>query len=88
MDDRQLRQDILDVFQWDPRIEAAQIRIAVDHGVVTLSGRVGTRDEIVAVEEAAQHVDGIRAIAQRIEVRSPFLVASFSDKSDFAQGTD
>jgi osmotically-inducible protein OsmY len=87
MNDKQLRQDILDVFQWDPRIEAAHIGVAVNHGVVTLSGRVGTRDEIIATEEAAQHVDGVRAIRLEIEVRASLIVAT-GDVRDLTLGTD
>ena len=69
MRDKQLRQEILDVFQWEPRVEAAHIDVRVQRGIVTLTGRVETEDEKLAAEHATRHVDGVRGIAQQIEVR-------------------
>jgi osmotically-inducible protein OsmY len=66
--DSQIRQEILDVFQWDPRIELARIEIAVENSVVTLTGAVGTDDERIAMEEAIRHVTGVRQLLQKIEV--------------------
>lgn len=71
MSDRQLRQDILDVFQWDPRIEAAHIVVVVEKGFVTLTGSVMSNDERAAIEHATRHVDGVRGITEKIEVREP-----------------
>ena len=51
MNDKQLQQDILDVFQWDPRVETAGISINVENGIVTLTGAVGTDEERIATEE-------------------------------------
>ncbi len=71
MSDTTLRQDIVDELELEPSIDAAHIGVAVDRGVVTLTGHVGTYAEKVAAERAAQRVKGVHAIAQEIEVRFP-----------------
>ncbi len=70
--DEQIRDDVLDELEWDPAIpEASQIGVAVDNGVVTLSGVVASYPVRRAAEEAARRVDGVRAIANDVEVRIP-----------------
>ncbi len=71
MSNSTLRQDILDELDFDPAIEAADIGVAVDNGVVTLSGHVPTYAQKVKVEDVVRSVRGVRAIAQEMEVR-PF----------------
>lgn len=73
MSDKQLQQDILDVFQWDPRVETAGISVNVENGVVTLTGAVGTDEERVAAAEDIAHVAGVRLLRQKIEVRDTCL---------------
>jgi len=70
--DEEIRDDVLDELEWDPAIpEASQIGVAVDNGVVTLSGVVESFPVKRAAEEAARRVEGVRAIANDIEVRVP-----------------
>jgi hypothetical protein len=71
MNDRQLRQEVLDEFDFEPSIEAANIGVAVDDGVVTLTGHVSNYAEKFAAERAARRVRGVRAVAQEIEFRYP-----------------
>ncbi|SHG79035.1 BON domain-containing protein [Pollutimonas bauzanensis] len=71
MKDDELRQDIIDELDFEPSIDAASIGVAVDDGIVTLSGHVASYAEKVAAEHAAQRVRGVRGIAQEIEVRFP-----------------
>lgn len=52
-------------------MNAAHIGVAVEKGVVTLSGHVGSYAEKLAAERVVQRVKGVRAIAQEIEVRLP-----------------
>src|SRR6516225_5815603 len=72
MSDLTLRQDILDELEFEPRIDAANIGVAVAKGVVTLTGHVSSYAQKIAAEAAARRVKGVRAIAQEIEVRFPF----------------
>ncbi len=69
MDDKALRQDVVSELDFDPSLDAASIGVAVEGGVVTLSGHVGSYAEKIADERAAQRVKGVRAIAQEIVVR-------------------
>jgi osmotically-inducible protein OsmY len=63
-----LRQNILDELEFEPSIDAANIGVAVDKGVVMLTGHVGSYAEKVTAERVAQRVRDVRAIAQEIEV--------------------
>ena len=71
MDDKTLRQSVLDELDFDPSVDATHIGVSVENGVVTLSGRVGSYMQKVAVEDAVRRVKGVRAIAQELEVRFP-----------------
>ena len=71
MDDKTLRQFIIDELDFEPSIDAANIGVAVEKGVVTLTGHVASYTEKIAAERAVQRVKGVHAIAQEIEVRYP-----------------
>ncbi len=68
-DDSQLRRDVDAELEWDPRFDARDIGVAVKHGVVTLSGHVVSYSERWCAEDAAGKVEGIKGIANEIEVR-------------------
>jgi osmotically-inducible protein OsmY len=69
MTDLKLRQDVLDELEFEPSVDAAGIGVAVNDGVVTLTGHVSTYAEKLAAERAAKRVSGVRAVAQEITVR-------------------
>jgi osmotically-inducible protein OsmY len=71
MDDKQLRQNVLEELDFEPSVDAAHIGVAVDDGVVTLTGHASSYAEKLAAERAVRQVKGVRAIAQEIEVRYP-----------------
>lgn len=71
MNNSNLRQDIIDELEFQPSIDAANIGVAVDNGVVTLTGHVPTYVQKTATEEAVRRVKGVKGIAEEIEVR-PF----------------
>jgi len=71
MTDKRLQQDILDELDFEPRVDAAHIGVAVEKGVVTLSGHVGSYAEKLAAERAVRRVKGVEALAGIIEVRFP-----------------
>ncbi|MCG5243908.1 BON domain-containing protein [Azospirillum doebereinerae] len=71
MTDLSLRQLILDELEFEPSINAANIGVAVNDGVATLTGHVATYAEKIAVETAVRRVKGVRGIAQEMEVRYP-----------------
>ena len=67
--DIQLKQDIEAELNWDPRVNAAQIGITVDSGVVSLFGTVDTYAEKWAAEEATKRVNGVRTVAEDLKVK-------------------
>lgn len=69
MSDKQLRQDIIDELDFEPRIDSANIGVAVDEGVVTLSGHVRFYSDKITAIGLVENMLGVRAIADEIEVR-------------------
>lgn len=69
MTDPGIRQDVIDELEFDPAIEAKAIGIAVDNGVVTLSGHVPTYVQKLLAQKAAERVKGVRGVAMELEVR-------------------
>jgi osmotically-inducible protein OsmY len=68
--DKMIQQDVLDEFLWDPEVEAPDIGVEVDDGVVTLTGTADSYAVKLAAEQAAQRVDGVRAVANNLSVRT------------------
>jgi osmotically-inducible protein OsmY len=66
-----LRNDIIDELDWDPSVDSTNIGVAVDGGVAILTGHVPSYDQKLAAERAVKRVEGVRAIAQEIEVLCP-----------------
>jgi osmotically-inducible protein OsmY len=69
--DPQVQQDVVDELQWEPSVNAAQIRVAVHSGVVTLAGQVGSYADKLGCERAAQRIAGVTALANQLEVNLP-----------------
>jgi osmotically-inducible protein OsmY len=71
MSDLQLRKDVLDELEYEPSVNAAHIGVAVDKGIVTLSGHVSSYAEKTTAVAVVRRVKGVRAIADEVEVRYP-----------------
>ncbi|MEZ4569866.1 MAG: BON domain-containing protein [Thermomicrobiales bacterium] len=69
--DSEIQRNVLDELDWDPEVEAPDVGVEVDDGVVTLNGHVANHAIKVAAERAAQRVHGVRAVASDIVVRAP-----------------
>jgi osmotically-inducible protein OsmY len=68
MSDLSIKQEVEAELQWEPSVNAAGIRVAVKDGVVTLSGRISTLAEKYAAARAAARVDGVKVVANEIEI--------------------
>jgi osmotically-inducible protein OsmY len=66
--DIQLKQDVMEEIRWEPTVTSTDISVKAEDGIVTLSGTVPYYAEKWAAERAAQRVEGVRAIAEEIEV--------------------
>jgi osmotically-inducible protein OsmY len=71
MNDLDRKALILDELEYDPAVDAEDIGVVVDSGVVTLYGHVKSFTQRMAAERAAQRCEGVRAIANEIVVRLP-----------------
>jgi len=67
--DTQLQKDVMDEIKLEPCVTAAEIGVSVANGVVTLNGTVATYAEKWAAERAAQRVEGVKAIAEEIQIK-------------------
>ncbi len=67
--DEGLQRDVLEEFDWDAGVDASQIEVAANSGIVTLSGHVSTHSDKHAAENLTKRVRGVKAIANEIEVR-------------------
>ena len=71
MNDKLLRQHVMDELEFEPSVDSADIGVTAENGVVTLSGHVPSYSQKLAAERAAWRVKGVKAIAEKIEVRFP-----------------
>jgi osmotically-inducible protein OsmY len=69
MTDRELQEHVQNALDWEPSIDAADIGVSADAGVVTLRGDVRTYAEKAAAERVALGVYGTKAVANDINVR-------------------
>lgn len=69
MSDRYIQQTVIDELAFDPSIDAANIGVTVEKGIVTLTGHVSSLVERNAAEAAAKKVSGVRGVVENIDVR-------------------
>lgn len=67
--DKDLRERVLWVFDYEPEVKSTDIGVATHEGTVTLTGFVGSYAEKLAAERAAKRTFGVRAVANDIEVK-------------------
>lgn len=77
--DAMLYQNVLAELRGDPRLIAADIGIAVDQGIVTLSGHVGVHSAKAAAVRAAERIRGVRGVVNELIVR-PSAANARTDK--------
>ena len=66
--DEQLKYDVIEELRWEPTVTASDISVCAKNGIVTLSGSVPHYAEKCAAERATQRVEGVKAIAEEMEV--------------------
>ena len=69
MTDTELQDHVQNALDWEPSIDAADIGVTADGGVVTLRGDVRTYSEKAAAERVALGVYGAKAVANDVNVR-------------------
>lgn len=71
MTDWETRKNVEEELNFEPSVNAAEIGVAVNDGIVTLTGRVDSYWEKSAAEEAAARVAGVKAVVNELEIRLP-----------------
>jgi osmotically-inducible protein OsmY len=69
MTDLELKRHVEDALSWEPSVDAAEIGVSIDNGVVTLRGKVGTYSEKSTAERVSLAVYGVKAVANDLDVR-------------------
>jgi osmotically-inducible protein OsmY len=71
--DHELQSDVLAELNWEPSVNAAQIGVEVNQGIVTLAGHVDSYADKWNAEIAAQRVSGVKSLTIEIDVKLPGL---------------
>src|SRR5258705_9171093 len=69
--DSDIKRDVEDELRWDPDIDATDIAVSVNSGVVTLAGFVRSYMQKYQAETDAKRVAGVIGVVNDIEVRLP-----------------
>ena len=67
--DSELQRDVLDELEWEPGVDAAEIGVSVENGVVILNGTVKSLWQKWAAERVAQRIEGVRAVTDELVVK-------------------
>jgi osmotically-inducible protein OsmY len=76
--DSDIQRDVEEELNWDPDIDAKNISVKVNDGVVTLTGFVPSYTDKYAAERIAKRIMGVKAVANDLEVK----LATGSDRPD------
>ncbi|HEX6095887.1 MAG TPA: BON domain-containing protein [Thermoanaerobaculia bacterium] len=81
--DIELRKDVIEELEWDPSIDARTIGVAIEKGVIALTGHVGSYADKANAEKIVKRVHGVQGVANDLEVK---LATSFErDDVDIAR---
>jgi len=71
IDDSEIRRKLIAELDWDPRVDASAVGVAVKEGVVTLSGSIANYWQKKEVERVAKRVPGVKAVAEDLTIKLP-----------------
>lgn len=84
--DHDIRTSVQDELEWSPDVAAAAIGVAVDGGVVTLSGEVPDLAGRLAAERSAFRVHGVSAVVDHLTLHTEST--SRTTEVEIAKGVD
>ena len=67
--DRTMRDAVIRQLEWDSEVDPSAVGVTAAHGTVTLTGQIDTYAGKLAAERVARRVQGVRAVANELEVR-------------------
>jgi hypothetical protein len=71
MTDRHLKEHVQNALDCELSVDQRDIGVSVDNGVVTLGGKASSSTERSTAERVALRVDGVKAVANDLQVRLP-----------------
>lgn len=71
--DAEVKRDVEDKLRWDTDINATDLGVSVQEGVVTLSGFVRSYPQKTQAERDAKRVNGVAGVANDLETRLPVV---------------
>lgn len=78
MTDKDLKQHVQSALDWEPSLDASDIGVSADEGVVTLRGNVASYAEKVTAERVTLRVYGVKGVANDLAVH----LASLFERTD------
>jgi VCBS repeat-containing protein len=78
MTDQEIKTQVENALDWEPSVDARDVGVSVNNGVVTLRGNVRSYAEKGTAERVALHVYGVKGVADDLNVR---LLAGY-ERSD------
>jgi osmotically-inducible protein OsmY len=69
MTDDELRRDVAAELSWDPKVDARQIGVSADDGIVTLRGTVASLRQKREAASTARRVRGVAGVHDELQVR-------------------
>lgn len=84
-DDR-IREEICDCMTDDPVLDASEIEVAVEHGEVTISGSVTSREQKRRAEDVAESISGVRDVTNQLRVTRDTAGHNWAADSSRASG--
>jgi osmotically-inducible protein OsmY len=83
MNNNELKEHVQRALDWEPSVDDKDVGIAADDGIITLRGNVRSYAEKFAAERAALRVDGVKGVANDLNVR--LATGYVSTDTDIAQ---
>lgn len=65
--DSELKADLMELLDANPAVNAADIEVYVERGMVTLTGRVDSHQTMSQLERTARRVSGIRGLEIKVK---------------------
>ena len=69
--DIDLRKDVLAELEWDPSIDARTIGVAIENGIIALTGHVSSYADKANAEKIVKRVRSVQGVANDLEVKLP-----------------
>lgn len=77
--DETIKKNVSDQLYWDTRVDASDVEVSVDSGVVTLTGQTPSYYAKQSAEDTALMVSGVISVVNKLDVKYPTSVTYPSD---------